>query len=107
MVGFADNQFETREYLLLQRTMMPNEQDRNLGLDGIHIQVDGPNKSGYDGIESIRLRRTDVEIIIGPKLLPLIGFERVQVSFQTDDATFSKLREYLSKIVHGRVQLVA
>lgn len=107
MVGFADDQFATSEYVLLQRTLAPKEQDRKLGLDGVHIEVDGPDNSGYDGIELIRLNRTDAEIVIGPKLLPFIGFESVHVSFDADDATFLKLREHLSKLVEGRIQLVS
>jgi len=106
MVGFADDQFATSEYVLFQRTLAPDEQDKKLALDGVHVQVDSPDKSGYDGIESIRLGRTEAEIVVGQSLVSIIGFGKVHVSFDADDAMFSRLKEHLTKLVDGRCQLV-
>ena len=39
LLGFADSEFDTTNFLLLQRTLDPNQQDVALVQDGLHIQL--------------------------------------------------------------------
>ncbi|HEX8954919.1 MAG TPA: Imm10 family immunity protein [Burkholderiaceae bacterium] len=53
-MGFSDDQFAPRKYVLLQKALKPDEQERKLGLDKIHIEVQDQGRSGYGGVSSIR-----------------------------------------------------
>ena len=54
MAGLADDQFDTKDFVLFQKTCHPTSDDIALGHDQIHTTV-GNQKSAYGGIESIEL----------------------------------------------------
>ena len=45
MLGFADDDINTTQYLLLQRTLEPDQQDRRLGMDKVHVELNSQIKS--------------------------------------------------------------
>ncbi len=53
MVGLADDQFNTNQYILLQRTLEPSEQDIALQQDGVHLMVCDQSRSCYGGLLSV------------------------------------------------------
>ena len=53
LLGFADEQFNTTQYLLLQRTLAPDDQDRALGQDRVHIELN--DRSAYGDVEEARI----------------------------------------------------
>lgn len=92
MVGLADDQFETKEYVLFQRTSKPTADEIALGHDQVHMTVGGENRSAYGGIRSIVLfddrlliqveastselleTDTDIEVRLGSSLESLTQF---------------------------------
>lgn len=51
MVGFADDEFETENYILLQKAFEFDTQDVELGMDGEYIEINGQENSGYKCVE--------------------------------------------------------
>lgn len=52
-VGFLDDGAEPQRYVLLQKALEPDEQDRKLGMDVTHIEIEDQIRSGYGGIASV------------------------------------------------------
>lgn len=105
MIGFADDEFNTNEYVLLQRTLEPDEQDRKLGLDGVHLQVDSPNQSGYDCIRDIQVTRSTIRIEINPEAQSAFNCDEVQIMFDIDDERYSSMLAHLKNVVDDRATL--
>ncbi len=55
MVGFADHQYDTKEYVILQRTLRPTSDDIRRGWDNVHIMVNDESRSAYGGVKQITL----------------------------------------------------
>ena len=53
LLGFADDEFNTTQYLVLQRTVDATDQDRVLGQDKVHIQLN--ERSAYGDVEEAQL----------------------------------------------------
>jgi hypothetical protein len=64
LVGFADDEFDTNEYLLLQKSMKSDEQDKALGLDKVHITYKDDMCSAYGVVEKLILKSSSVEIFL-------------------------------------------
>ncbi len=56
MLGFADDEFNTTQYVLLQRDLEPSQQDLNLGHDKPHIEINDQRHSGYGGVVEAQLQ---------------------------------------------------
>ena len=55
MLGFADDEFNTTQYVMLQRGLKPSQQDREHGFDQLHIEVNSQIHSCYGGVVEARL----------------------------------------------------
>jgi len=62
MVGFADDEFNTKEHLLLQKALEFDEQDIALGHDKVHITYIDELYSSYGGIIKFELINDVIEI---------------------------------------------
>jgi hypothetical protein len=71
-LGFADDEIDTKEYLLLERTLKPDKQERELGMDRLYIELNSQKRSAYGSVEEVR-------------------FERSSLVFRLDMATASKV----------------
>lgn len=58
MLAFADDPAAPSQYVLLQRTLNPSQQDKDLGQDRVHVQVNGELNSGYGDISEASLDRS-------------------------------------------------
>ena len=54
-VGFADREFDTTEYLTLQRGHVFDDQDTRLGLANVYIERNDQSNCMYGGIEHCEL----------------------------------------------------
>src|SRR5205085_3975104 len=61
-VGLADDQYDTDDYLMLQRAHEFDEQDQSLGMADIHIERNDQGCSGYGGIERFELLSDRVRV---------------------------------------------
>jgi len=62
MVGLADDQFDTKEYILFQKTSNPSANDVELGHNRIHTSLGNDLCSAYGGIKTIKLFSDRLEI---------------------------------------------
>lgn len=60
--GFADDEYDPKEYLTMMLTTEPDEQDFRLNSGGVYIEINDQKYSGYNLVEDIN--RNDKNIII-------------------------------------------
>ncbi|MGI0120120.1 Imm10 family immunity protein [Zooshikella sp. RANM57] len=53
IIGFSNDQFEPTKYVIIQQAKEYDDQDKNLGMDNLHIQVEDQSRSIYGGILEI------------------------------------------------------
>ena len=75
MAGLADDQFKTKQCVLLQKTIRPSAQDRRVGQDQVHITVNDQEHSAYGGIKQVLLNRDNLVIRLSPKTSQELGTE--------------------------------
>jgi hypothetical protein len=62
LLGFADNPNTPVNYIMLNMTNAPDEQDLGLGQGGVHIDAGALHVDGYDLVQDIR--ETDVGVVV-------------------------------------------
>ncbi|MEG2804175.1 Imm10 family immunity protein [Stenotrophomonas sp.] len=62
LAGLADQEHDTRHYLLLQKAEQPDAQDVALGLDGVHVSLHAQARAAYGGIQSAQLSATALSL---------------------------------------------
>ena len=62
LLAFADDQHEPVNYVMLDLANEPDEQERRLGLHGVHIDTGRLGVEGYDLIHDIR--ETDAGLVV-------------------------------------------
>ncbi|MFO0883456.1 MAG: Imm10 family immunity protein [Pirellulales bacterium] len=98
-VGFADDQYATSQYVLLQRAHHPSQQDLKLGIAGLHVEVNDQLHSGYDEISSISLKRDFIHFDFGERFFKRSGIKSVSVFFCLDDHKFAQLCKSMQLVV--------
>jgi hypothetical protein len=102
VVGFADAEFNTERYLLLQRGKSPQAQDVALGLDGYHVEVDDQTKSSYGGIKCFELFRDRAVVEFEDDASSVLGGKKVLViAFMLRERQLDQLRDCLARIFSG------
>lgn len=102
LVGFADAEFSTKQYLRLQREKSPHAQDVALGLDGYHIEVDDPGQSCHGGVAAFELFRDHAIVEFSDDGASVLGDQRVIViEFELREKQLDQLRACLAKIFRG------
>lgn len=97
-VGFADQQYDTQRYLLLQRSKNPSGQDQKLEHDQVHITIDDQSRSTYGGIRRIEIQPVMVKITLTTESAQQLGTDReivvrFRVSHPDQTAAVARLRE--------------
>ncbi|MGZ0077865.1 Imm10 family immunity protein [Methylomonas sp. YC3] len=55
MVVFSNDELDPSRFVLIQQSNKYNEQDKKMGMDKMHIQVDDQSRSHYGGITKISI----------------------------------------------------
>ena len=79
--GLADDQYDTKNYVVFQKTPSASEQDRRLGLDGPHFEINEQSLSGYEVITFVHL--FDNRLVVGLKEGFSASFTEVCVNLRT------------------------
>jgi hypothetical protein len=66
LLAFADDSLEPVNYVMLDLANEPDEQERQLGLSGVHIDIGALEIEGYDLIHDIRETDTGVVVSLMP-----------------------------------------
>ncbi len=99
LVGFADDKFATRIYLMLQRALEHDEQDCAQGMDTYHVEWCTPDQSGYGGISRCELRPGQVDFGFEPEVAAeLDGMTHLRILFRLKNDEFDSLRAALVRI---------
>jgi len=66
LLAFADDPLEPANYVMLDLANEPDEQERRLGLDGVHIDAGALGVDGYDLVHDIRETDSGVVVSLTP-----------------------------------------
>jgi hypothetical protein len=101
MVGFADQQYDTKAYVLLQRTLRPSGDDVRRGWDDVHVTVNDQTRSAYCGVKRISLLNKQVLIEVNSTTANHLGTgETISVNMENAQVDVGELAETL-KLVCG------
>ncbi|MBB3114158.1 hypothetical protein FHS18_006276 [Paenibacillus phyllosphaerae] len=96
LVGFADQEFETKEYILLQRSLESDDRDKALGLDKVHLTINGEECSGYCDIKELLLRSNSLEIILDESTAEGLELPKhIKIEFNVDVEQLQAMRNHL------------
>jgi hypothetical protein len=85
LVGFADDEFDTKEHILLQKSLEYDEQDKELGQDKVYITYIDKLYSTYGGILMVTLKSDVVEILVDADTAKILNTEeRIEVFLPKD-----------------------
>ncbi len=101
-VGFADREFDTTEYLTLQRGHAFNEQDKGLGLANVYIERNDQGNSMYGGIEHCELSPGKVRLRFdenGAKVMH--GLREIEITFVASSEKLAALSAALRRCFEG------
>jgi len=102
LVGLADQQFDTREYLTFQRAHEFDEQDVRLGMDAVHIERNDQGFSGYGGMRSVVLFSDRLHIDFDARGAAFMGgTTATDVAFAFPRESFETLRSGLQRCFSG------
>ena len=106
MVGFADHQYDTKAYVLLQRTLRPSSDDICRGWDDVHIMVDDETRSAYGGVKQITLHdEKQVLIEVSPATANHLGTgETISVNIANAQMDGGELAGMLKLVCGEHVQ---
>lgn len=98
-VGFADDEFNTQEYILLQKTIIYDDQDKKLGFNRIHITCNDQSRSAYGGILKFIFNNGKINILLDPNTADVLKTEdQIEIVFPTNTFDLAKLRQYLQEL---------
>jgi hypothetical protein len=96
VVGFADRQFETSEYFMLQRSLDPDDDD------GVYLEHTDQSSGAYGHVASCSLSGDAIEVTVDDETAESLGTEPTfKVEFSCDPEVFVRLRAGLEQIFAG------
>ena len=106
LVGFADQEFDTRTYLMLQRAFEHDAQDVETGMDTFHVEWCSEDASDYGGIARFVLRADGADVRFEPEAADALGMQHLTIAFHLSAQEHEALREGLGQIFRGTDCLV-
>ncbi|WP_166743622.1 Imm10 family immunity protein [Xanthomonas cannabis] len=98
VVGLVDDPSNPSKFVILQRTKFPDAQDKALGLDKMHIELGGENKSRYGGVECIEIKGIKLKLSISSTARSELGLKGdIEVNLP-EEAEMEKLKESLAEM---------
>ena len=98
MLGFADDEFNTTQYLLLQRTLEPDQQDCALGHDWVHIQLN--ERSAYGTVEEAQLQKDSVVLRLDDATAATVSDgENIEITFDVPTTKIKDLAEQFGLLI--------
>jgi hypothetical protein len=102
LVCFADEEFDTCHYLMLQRAKEFDEQDVRFGMNDVYIEFDDQGWSDYGVIRRFELHRDRVFVVVDEELArKMDGESETEVQFSLDAEKFAELKAGLHQVFEG------
>ncbi len=99
MVGFADHEFETRQYLILQRAFEFDEQDVEENMNTYYFELGDQACSSYGGIKEFKLYPSMVQIKLEPQTAASLNVEpELEIQFKVAKNKWNALKALLEKV---------
>jgi hypothetical protein len=99
MVGFADDQFDTKEHLLLQKSLFFDEKDRERGFDKVYINYGDQINATYGGVLKFVLKNGTAQIYLDSKAANELNTdEQIEIIFPKNDDKLRDAKKYLAEI---------
>ncbi|WP_249897581.1 Imm10 family immunity protein [Paenibacillus sp. PK3_47] len=96
LIGFADDEFDPQEYILLQKTLDPGEEDAESGFDKIHISYNNEAQSMYGGILKLYFSASVTEITLTEEAAGQLNCTRkIVIKYDQEDADLPVFHKYL------------
>ena len=106
-VGFADREYDTTKYLLLQRSKNPSAQDRELEHDQVHITINDQSRSTYGGIQDIEITPTVMIINLSDETAQQLRTDReIVVRFPEPHQNYSDVVARLREMFDDNPSLI-
>lgn len=108
VVAFAERSSEGGPTLLLSRLLEPSDQDRELGEDGLYVEVCDQSRGRYGGVVSIDVEQGCVRVRFKPEAAEELGVSEV-LEIRTDalDVEPASLIEALRSVSGGAAPVTA
>lgn len=85
MLGFADDELEPNKFVILQQSRSYDDQDRELGMDKLHIQVEDQSRSQYGGITAVNVTKNRVTLSLDKSAQSTLMVDGdIEISFSMD-----------------------
>ncbi|MES2709895.1 MAG: Imm10 family immunity protein [Verrucomicrobiota bacterium] len=97
-VGFRT---EDDQYFLLSRCIHPTEQDRRLGLDGIHLELNDQRYSCYDGIRSVSVMPTCIRFDLSEQGAGALQTQFIEITHDLPPERSHQMRLILGEMFTG------
>ncbi len=99
MVGFADHEFETTQYLILQRAFEFDEQDVEQDMNTYYFEIGDQACSSYGGIKEFKLYSSMVQIKLEAQTAASLKIEKVlEIKFDLEQHAWNALKIFLENI---------
>lgn len=99
LIGFADDEFETQEYLLLQKSLIHEESNF---FNQIHITVNSEERSGYGGVIGIKLGKTTISITLTEDTAQTLEVSNIiNIEVEMNQEKYQLLNDHFNKLIEG------
>lgn len=99
IIGFADDEFEPSRFIILQKAHKYDDQDRKMGMDKIHIQVESESRSKYGGIEAVQVSNGVIRISLSDESKSILSLDGdIEIVCLVDGPNFQEVKLQLKKI---------
>ncbi|MGN7360291.1 Imm10 family immunity protein [Paenibacillus sp. SAF-054] len=106
MIGFADDEFDPQEYILLQKTLNPSEEDVVAGFDEVHLMYNDESQSLYGGISQFYLTPNRVEITLKENAAEVLHSSPVIViHYDQENIDMSEFHNYLLQMFSNEQEI--
>ena len=83
MLGFADDEFKTTRYVLLQKDLEPSQRDLELAHDTLYIEIDDQRHSRYGGVVKAQLQESRLVLKLDPQAAADMSVDdTIEISFR-------------------------
>lgn len=96
LIGFADDEFETKEYVLFQKSLWIEDIPI---LNNVHITINSENSSAYGEILRIILSRKFISIFLSKDTASSLGVpDSIDIEYDIDEKEFKILISHIHKL---------
>lgn len=96
LIGFADNEFETKEYVLFQKSLCMEDIPI---LNKVHITLNSQDRSEYGGIGRIIISRKLMSIFLSEETARSLGVnDSIDIEYDIDEKRYHALISQFNKL---------